>query len=131
MKSVTHQVPNPSHFNYAVLEYANKVGVEFHCSKIAEAMADHFNLSPEARRERTKEKNGLCYKVRTSRALSNFTRYGGLLCRTRRGYYEITDVGRREISRLKGPITFHYIKKTYRYIPKETTIKKTTIKKPL
>lgn len=118
MKSVTDLVPNPSEFNYEVLKYANRVGVEFHRSKVAEAMANYFNLSPEARRKRTKGGNDICYEHRTFRALSNFTRYGGLLRRTRRGHYEITGVGRREISRLKGPITFHYIKKNYRYIPK-------------
>lgn len=117
MTKITHQIPTASRFNYAVLKYANKRGVEFHRSEVMEAMADHFNLSTEARRKLTEGKNDLCYKIRTTRALSTFTCYGGLLRRTRRGYYKITDVGRKELKRTSGEtITLHHVQNNYRHI---------------
>ena len=117
MTKVTHQIPTASRFNYAVLKYANKRGVEFHRSEVMEAMADYFNLSPVARSERTRGGNEFCYKIRTFRALSTFTCYGGLLRRTRLGYYKITDVGRKELKHTSGEtITLHYIKNHYRHI---------------
>lgn len=119
MKGAKRLVPTASRFNYAVLKYASKRGEEFHRSEAIEAMVDYFNLSPAAMRERTREGNEFCYKIRTFRALSTFTRYGALLRRTRLGYYEITDLGKRELNRLSGEtITLHYIQNNYQHIPK-------------
>ena len=87
-------VPVTKHFIRPILQWASRQSREFTRSEAADAMADYFNLSPEAKNEIT--------RGGTIRFYSNagwaiwHLRCAGLLQQTGVGKYRITDEGRGE-----------------------------------
>ena len=97
-KSTKHEaskVPTMDDFMRPILEYAGQRSGSFGLREIADAMADHFNLSAEARNRLTRGGNIDRVYDRTSWSISHL-RHAGFLRRTGRGRYEITDEGREE-----------------------------------
>ena len=109
-------VPTMNDFMRPILEYAAEKNGDFDRSDAAEAMAKHFNLSPTAKKERTREDNKPCYQDRTSWSICPHLHEAGLLHRTRSarsGYYEITDLGWEELASSNERITTTYLYNKY------------------
>ena len=90
-------VPTMNDFMRPILEYADKKGGEFSLREVVEAMADYFDLTPEARDEMTEGGSVTRVYDRTSWSIMHMKK-ANLLRSVRRGYYEITDLGREELS---------------------------------
>ena len=90
------EVPTMNNFMRPILEYANQCPRSFNLREAADAMADHFNLSGEARNELTGGGNIDRVYDRTNWSVSHL-KHAELLRQRGRGYYEITDVGREEL----------------------------------
>ena len=97
MKYVESEVPTMDDFMRPILEYAKRRSVSFALREITDAMADHFNLSTEARAELTGGGNIDRVYDRTSWSISHL-KHADFLRRVGRGRYEITDAGREAIS---------------------------------
>lgn len=102
MKDVENEVPEMDCFLLPLLKWASEKSGEFHRSEVMEAMADHFRLSPVAKRKLTDGGNMPCYKDRTSRSLSHLKK-AGLMCSINKGsgYWKITAEGKKEARTLK------------------------------
>lgn len=95
MKYVKSEVPTMDDFMRPVLEYANQRSLAFGLHETVYAMADHFNLSTEARAELTEGGNIDKVYYRTNCAILHLI-HANFLRQTGRGIYEITDIGREE-----------------------------------
>ena len=96
MKYVKSEVPTMDDFMRPILEYANERPGSFALREITDAMADHFNLSAEARAELTGGGNIDRVYDRTSWSISHL-KHAEFLRQTGRGCYEITDAGREAV----------------------------------
>ena len=88
------KVPAMNDFLRPILNWASGLSAEFTSREAADAMADHFNLSNEARNEKTKRGLNKLYN-RASSAITHL-RQAGLLRETGKRVYEITSEGRKE-----------------------------------
>ena len=95
-KHEVSEVPTMDDFMRPILEYANQRSGSFGLREITDAMADHFNLSAEARSELTGGGNIDRVYDRTSWSISHL-KHAEFLQQTGRGRYEITDAGRKEV----------------------------------
>lgn len=98
-----------------ILEYANQRSGSFALREITDAMADHFNLSTEARNELTGGGNIDRVYDRTSWSISHL-KHAEFLQQIGRGRYEITDAGRKE-AKSSNEISVSYLMRnvpTYR-----------------
>ena len=87
-------VPATKYFIRPVLQRASTHSREFTRREAGDAMAEHFNLSPAARDERTAG-GKIRFYSNANWAVSHL-KYAGLLRRTDVGRYEITEEGRKE-----------------------------------
>ena len=90
------EVPPMTDFLRPILRWASKRSSGFYLSEIAEAMANHFNLSPEAREERTEGDNEYCFYKKMRLAINPHLKEARLVRSTHHGHYEITQAGRDE-----------------------------------
>ena len=87
------EVPTMDDFMSPILGYGNQCSGSFKLREVADAMADYFNLSEEARNELTDGGNIDRVYDRTSWAITHLKK-AEFLRQTGRGCYEITDAGR-------------------------------------
>ena len=87
-------VPKQDDFVRPILQWASRHSREFNLRQITNAVSNHFNLSAKARKERKLDGKNKIYD-RTTWSISHLKK-AGLLQRTRRGHYKITDTGRKE-----------------------------------
>ena len=113
MSSANSEVPPMTDFLRSVLRWASKRSSEFGLPEIAEAMAKHFNLSPEAREERTGKNNEYCFYNKTRRAINPHLKEAKLVRWVRHGYYEITQAGRDEAFASDERMTPAYLKSNF------------------
>ena len=109
VKHEVSEVPPMTDFLRPILRWASKRSSGFGLPEIAEAMADHFNLSSEAREERTGENNEYCFYNKTRRAINPHLKEAELVCSTHRGHYEITQAGKNEAFASDERMTFAYL----------------------
>lgn len=88
------KVPAMTDFLRPILNWASGRSAEFTSREAADAMADHFNLSNEARNEKTKRDLNKLYN-RANSAITHL-RQAGLLQETGKRVYGITSEGRKE-----------------------------------
>ena len=111
MKHVKSEVPYMAKFTRSVLQWASKQQGKFTLQKATDAMANHFNLSIEARDELTKEGQNKVYS-HTSWSTSHL-KYANLLRKTGTGVYEVTDAGKREALSSNKPMTIAYLEEHF------------------
>ena len=109
MQSAKSEVPPMTDFLRPVLRWASKRSSGFNLPEITEAMANHFNLSPEAREERTAADNAYCVYDKTTRAINPHLKEAGLVRSTHRGHYEITQAGKDEAFASDERMTYSYL----------------------
>ena len=102
------EVPHMTDFLRPILQWASRKSGVFHRSEVLRAMANHFKLSPAARRERTREGNMLRYEDRGSRSLSHLKK-AKLVRSVSQGYYEITEAGKKEAFASNERMTTTYL----------------------
>ena len=100
-------VPSTKGFIRPVLQWASRQPEEFSRQEVADAMADHFDLSAEARKEQTI--GGIIrLHSNTNWAISHL-KHAELLRQTDDGNYEITDAGRKEAFSSNEMMTISYL----------------------
>ena len=90
------EVPSMTDFLRPILRWASEQPGEFTLREASDAMADHFNLSAEARDELTKEGNVNRVYDRTNWAINPHLKEAELVHSIRRGYWKITEAGKKE-----------------------------------
>ena len=85
-------------------------GVARHRKTLAENMADHFNLTVEERSKMLPSKSGLVIASRTGWALA-YMKQAGLVTTVRRGWYQITDVGKNVLASSPDRIDNEYLER--------------------
>ena len=108
MGGVNSSVPTMNDFMRPILEYASGRVGEFSLRESVRAMEEHFDLTPEARREMTRAGNVTRVYDRTSWAIMHLGK-AGLLRSVRWGYHEITELGREEVASSSEEITASYL----------------------
>ena len=108
-----HKTPPMTDFLRPILQWASKHAGEFSLPEIAEEMANYFDLSPEARNERTAEDNAYCFYDKTKWSINLYLKKANLLESTKRGHYKITDVGRREAFSSNKKMTPGYLLRNF------------------
>lgn len=108
-----HKTPPMTDFLRPILQWASKKSTGFNLHEVTEAMANHFDLSPEARKERTAGDNAYCVYDKTTRALNPHLKEAGLVHSSRRGHYEITNVGREEAFSSDKRMTYSYLMRNF------------------
>lgn len=98
-------------FMRPILRWASKRQEGFTSREVADAVADHFNFSVEARNELTR--GGLSkLDSRTSWAITHL-KHAGLLRRTGERSYEITEAGKEEAFSSDRRMTHGYLMRSF------------------
>ena len=94
-------IPTQTDIMPALLEMVSH-GHEYRLHDIADALADHFSLTPEERTERVQ--SGPRRFIKNSEWAQHRLKNAGLLESTRRGYYRITERGLEELGQNAGVV---------------------------
>ena len=105
--TIQSTVPSTKDFTRPVLQWASRQPEDFSCQEVADAMADYFALSAEARKEQT---IGDIIRLHSNAnwAISHL-KHAELLRQTDDGNYEITDAGRKEAFSSNEMMTISYL----------------------
>lgn len=109
MKHVKSAVPTMACFMHPILKWASKRSGPFTLREATDAMARHFKLSSEARRELTGGGNVDRVYDRTSWSINPHLKRAGLVRSIRRGFWEITVIGKKEASAPYKKMTTRYL----------------------
>ena len=108
-KPATSEVPSMADFMRPILRWASEQSEEFTLREATDAMARHFNLSHKAKDELTGEGNVDRVYDRTSWSINPHLKEAGLVRSVRRGYWKITEAGKKEAFASNDRMTTGYL----------------------